>query len=139
MWLFRRRYSCQAQLIHTSTVSFSKQGSQIDHSADDLLTLRRGLQASHAALPLRIWWRAYSHDRGRLTHEGHWLRPSEKRLQGNAVCIYLSGGSPKETTTIFDQLSEGAQVTDPLAQQPYGMYGALNDKFGIRWMFHSEQ
>ena len=68
-----------------------------------------------------------------------WLRPSEKRLQGNAVCIYLSGGSPQETTTVFDQLSEGAQVTDPLAQQLYGMYGALNDKFGIRWMFHSEQ
>jgi|SRR5690606_23707798 PhnB protein len=24
------------------------------------------------------------------------------------------------------------------SEQPFGLYGALNDKFGIRWMFHSD-
>jgi PhnB protein len=68
-----------------------------------------------------------------------WLRPNQKRIQGNAVCLYLSGGAPAETTTVFRRLSEGADVTDAISEQPYGLYGALNDKFGIRWMFHAEK
>ena len=68
-----------------------------------------------------------------------WLRPAEKRIQGNTVCLYLSGGSPDDTKSLFGKLSEGAEVTDPLGDQPFGLYGALNDKFGNRWMFHSEK
>jgi PhnB protein len=68
-----------------------------------------------------------------------WLHPTQKRIQGNAVCLYLSGGAPAETTTLFRQLSEGADVTDAISEQPFGLYGALNDKFGIRWMFHAER
>jgi PhnB protein len=68
-----------------------------------------------------------------------WLRPNQKRIQGNAVCLYLSGGTPAETTAIFRRLSEGADVTDALSEQPFGLYGALNDKFGIRWMFHANK
>lgn len=68
-----------------------------------------------------------------------WLRPNEKRIQGNTVCLYLSGGTPDETTKIFHRLVEGAAVTDALSEQPFGLYGALNDKFGIRWMFHAEK
>ena len=66
-----------------------------------------------------------------------WMRPDEKRVQGNAVCLYLSGGTPEETRAVFDKLSRGANVTDPLAEQPFGFYGALNDAFGVRWMFHA--
>lgn len=68
-----------------------------------------------------------------------WLRPDEKRVQGNAICLYLSGGTPADTTTIFRRLAEGANVTDAISEQPFGLYGALNDKFGIRWMFHAEK
>lgn len=68
-----------------------------------------------------------------------WLRPNQTPVKGNTLCLYLSGGSPAETTTLFRQLSEGADITDPLSDQPYGLYGALNDKFGIRWMFHAEK
>ena len=68
-----------------------------------------------------------------------WLRPNQNRIQGNAVCLYLSGGAPAETTALFRQLSEGADVTDAIGEQPFGLYGALNDKFGIRWMFHAEK
>ena len=67
-----------------------------------------------------------------------WLRPTEKPVRGNTVCLYVSGGNADETKAIFGKLSQGADVTDPLKQLPFGHYGALNDKFGIRWMFHSD-
>jgi PhnB protein len=35
----------------------------------------------------------------------------------------------------FEKLSEEAEVTDPLKEMFFGVYGALNDKFGVRWMF----
>ena len=66
-----------------------------------------------------------------------WLRPDRTRQAGNAVCMYLSGGTFSELKRLFERLSEGAEVTDPLQEQFFGAYGALNDKFGIRWMFHS--
>ena len=68
-----------------------------------------------------------------------WLRPNQTPVQGNMVCLYLSGGAPDELRTLFNKLSEGADVTDPLLEQPFGIYGALNDKFGIRWMFHADK
>jgi PhnB protein len=68
-----------------------------------------------------------------------WLRPSLKPIRGNTVCLYLSGGNADDTKMLFNMLSEGADVSDPLSDQPFGLYGALNDKFGNRWMFHSEK
>lgn len=68
-----------------------------------------------------------------------WLQPDETPIVGNTVCHYLSGGTFSELKTLFDKLSEGADVTDPLKQEFFGSYGALNDKFGIRWMFHTDQ
>ena len=67
-----------------------------------------------------------------------WLRPTENPIRGNTVCLYLSGGNPDDTKSLFSKLSEGADITDPLSDQPFGLYGALNDKFGNRWMFHSD-
>ncbi len=64
-----------------------------------------------------------------------WLRPSQTRIQGNAVCLYLSGGSRDEMRALFVKLSDKAEITDPLRDQPFGQYGALNDKYGNRWMF----
>ena len=68
-----------------------------------------------------------------------WLRPDQTPIQGNTVCLYLSGGTFQELKNYFDKLSEGAEVTDPLTEKFFGAYGALNDKFGIRWMFHSDK
>jgi PhnB protein len=66
-----------------------------------------------------------------------WLRPDRTRIQGNTVCLYLSGGNPEELKVLFERLSEGSDVTDPLKEQFFGIYGALNDKFGVRWMFQT--
>jgi len=40
---------------------------------------------------------------------------------------------------LFERLSEGADVTDPLEEKFFGTYGALNDRFGVRWMFHANK
>jgi PhnB protein len=66
-----------------------------------------------------------------------WLRPNQARVRGNTVCLYLSGGKLQELKSLFASLSEGAEVTDPLKEQFFGVYGALNDKFGVRWMFQA--
>jgi len=68
-----------------------------------------------------------------------WLMPNRTRIPGNTVCLYLSGGAFKELKTLFDKLSEGADVTDPLREMFFGAYGALNDKFGVRWMFQANK
>jgi PhnB protein len=68
-----------------------------------------------------------------------WPRPDRLRVPGNTVCLYLSGGTLQELNALFGRLSEGGEVTDPLKELFFGTYGALNDKFGVRWMFHSSQ
>ena len=68
-----------------------------------------------------------------------WLRPDRTPIRGNTVCLYLSGGTFEELKALFEKLSEGAEVTDPLKNQFFGTYGALNDKFGVRWMFQSDK
>jgi PhnB protein len=66
-----------------------------------------------------------------------WLRLDQTRIPGNTVCLYLSGGALHELKALFEKLSEEAEVTDPLKETFYGVYGALNDKFGVRWMFQA--
>ena len=66
-----------------------------------------------------------------------WMLANQRPVVGNTVCLFISGGSPGETRSLFEKLSDGASVTDPLAEHPFGLYGALNDRFGIRWMFHA--
>lgn len=63
-----------------------------------------------------------------------WLRPDRTPVRGNTVCLYLSGNFDS-ISVLFAKLSDGADVTDPLKEQFFGIYGALNDKFGVRWMF----
>lgn len=68
-----------------------------------------------------------------------WLRPAQTPVRGNMTCLYLSGGTPAQMKSLFEKLSEGADVTDPIRIEPFGVYGALNDKFGVRWMFSTSQ
>ncbi|MGA9587866.1 MAG: hypothetical protein WBQ95_21225, partial [Terracidiphilus sp.] len=68
-----------------------------------------------------------------------WLMPNRTPVRGNTVCLYLSGGTFEELKTLFAKLSEAADVTDPLKEMFFGAYGALNDRFGVRWMFQSNK
>ena len=68
-----------------------------------------------------------------------WLRLDQTRINGNTICLYLSGGTFQELKALFAKLSEGAEITDPLTDVFFGAYGALNDRFGVRWMFQSDK
>jgi PhnB protein len=68
-----------------------------------------------------------------------WLMLEQTPIRGNTVCLFLGGGTFEELKTLFERLSEGATVTDPLQEKFFGTYGALNDKFGVRWMFHANK
>ena len=68
-----------------------------------------------------------------------WLMPGRTPVRGNTVCLYLSGGTQEELKVCFERLSEGGDVTDPLKEMFFGLYGALNDKFGVRWMFQANK
>jgi len=68
-----------------------------------------------------------------------WLRPDRTLKKGNTVCLYLSGGTYAELKDYFDRLSVGASVVDPLTMQFFGTYGALTDKYGVRWMFQGDK
>lgn len=68
-----------------------------------------------------------------------WLRPDRTPVRGNTVCLFLSGGTHEQLNSLFQKLSAGADVTDPLKQVFFGTYGALNDRFGVRWMFQTNE
>ena len=66
-----------------------------------------------------------------------WLRRDRTRVPGNTVCLFLHAETLQELNALFARLAEGGEVTDSLTEMFFGTYGALNDKFGVRWMFHS--
>ena len=66
-----------------------------------------------------------------------WLHPVQKRVRGNSVCLFLTGGTSAELRALFGRLAEGGEVTDPVKEMFFGLYGALNDRYGVRWMFQS--
>lgn len=68
-----------------------------------------------------------------------WLAQNETPVRGNMMCMYLNGGTHAELKRLFEKLSESGTITDPLQEHPSGWYGALNDKFGVRWMFQTDQ
>jgi len=60
-------------------------------------------------------------------------------IQGNNFSVSVSTDTTEEAKRIFDQLSEGGQITMALQKtfwQSY--YGMLIDKFGINWMISCE-
>ena len=55
--------------------------------------------------------------------------------QGNNVSIMLQPDSRDEADTLFAALSEGGNVSMPMADQVWGDYfGSFTDKFGVEWM-----
>jgi PhnB protein len=60
--------------------------------------------------------------------------------EGSSVHINLQPDTRAETDRLFAALSEGGQVTMPLAEMFWGAYfGSCTDRFGIRWMFNCEE
>ena len=58
---------------------------------------------------------------------------------GNNISVSVSTESKEETEKIFKGLSEGGQVTLPLADTFWGAYfGMCKDRFGIHWMVSND-
>ena len=58
-------------------------------------------------------------------------------IQGNNMHICLEPETKAETKTLFDALSQGGNITMPLADMFFGSYfGTCTDRFGINWMFN---
>ena len=68
-----------------------------------------------------------------------WVLLDRARIEGNSIRLYLRGGTAQELKALFDRLSEGAEILDPLKETFFGVYGGLNDKFGVRWMFQADK
>lgn len=82
---------------------------------------------------------------------------SELKLGDNT--LYLSDGSPDQNTNAggivtvalgfddeercrasFDRLAAGGKVFQPLIDAPWGaLFGSLQDRYGINWMFSAEK
>jgi PhnB protein len=60
-------------------------------------------------------------------------------IKGTDTALALGLKSKEETHQIFDKLSEGGRVLDPLKEQFWGaMFGTLQDRFGIKWMLNCD-
>jgi len=55
-------------------------------------------------------------------------------MRGSAHILMLDNRD--QTNQLFERLGQGANVTTPLAVQPWGSYfDKLTDRFGVQWMF----
>lgn len=61
----------------------------------------------------------------------------QQTVQGNSVYISIHPDSREEADTIFNALSQGADIEMPIGDQIWGDYfGSLKDKFGVGWMIN---
>jgi PhnB protein len=55
--------------------------------------------------------------------------------QGTDMHMSLSGDNAAELRNYYEKLAEGGVIVQPLMQAPWGdSFGAVNDKFGVKWM-----
>ena len=72
------------------------------------------------------------------------LMASDMIMEGEAtpgtnVTLTLNGGSLTELKEMFEKLSEGGKVRQPLQATFFGTYGDLKDKYGVLWAFQSDE
>jgi PhnB protein len=54
---------------------------------------------------------------------------------GSSHSLSLSGDNEAELRGYWDKLIDGANITEPLQQAPWGdIFGMCTDKFGVHWM-----
>ena len=64
--------------------------------------------------------------------------PNEEPMgKGGAVTLCLNSPDKNEIRGYYEKLSVGANITQPITEEFFGLYGAITDKFGIDWMFQA--
>lgn len=59
-------------------------------------------------------------------------------IRGNTITLCINGGTKEDLQQFFAKLSEGGTVGRPLTEAFFGIYGELTDKFGMNWMFQTD-
>lgn len=81
----------------------------------------------HIALPIGNGYILMATDA--LDSMGHHLKP------GNNVHLSVETGSKEEADKLFNGLSAGGKITQPIKDQFWGAYfGSITDKYGINWL-----
>lgn len=67
--------------------------------------------------------------------------PDYLPTQGDTFSIFVVGQAFDELKAAFDKLAAGANKDrfQKLHELPFGMYGQLTDKFGVRWIFKGDK
>lgn len=52
------------------------------------------------------------------------------------VSVALEFDDAAELRRFFDALSASGKVVQPVIEPPWGLFGALQDRFGVPWMFN---
>ena len=60
-------------------------------------------------------------------------------VDGNTIYQCLICKTEKEARQLFDKLSAGGRVVQPLHEMFFGLIGTLEDKFGIYWMVECDK
>ncbi|MDP9076476.1 MAG: VOC family protein [Bacteroidota bacterium] len=56
-------------------------------------------------------------------------------IKGNDVALLINCTSEEEINRLYEKLSAGGEIMDPLKEQFWGdTFAAVKDKFGITWM-----
>lgn len=59
------------------------------------------------------------------------------QVKGNDISLAIGCSSEEEINSLFDKLGKGGTVMDELKEQFWGdIFGALEDKYGTRWMLN---
>jgi PhnB protein len=78
--------------------------------------------------------------KGSLMLMGSDMEGPEGFTQGNNISLSVNCSSEEEINSFFNNLSEGGKIIHPISTQFWGaMFGVLNDKFGIRWLFNYDK
>jgi PhnB protein len=68
------------------------------------------------------------------------VKPSTHREHGLTITqesffISLRGENVNEVSTLWEKLSDGATIIEPIAQSPWAqLFGMLTDRFGVTWV-----
>lgn len=64
--------------------------------------------------------------------------PKDQPSAGGTVNVALQIDSAAQAHAIFDGLSQGGTIVERLTDAPWGaLFGALQDRYGINWMFNA--
>ncbi len=89
-------------------------------------------------------WRTYilyaELRKGGLLLSGSDLLGENGLFRGNAVSLHLICRSERELRKLFDNLSVGGEITQPVIRNEWqGLAGGLRDRFGNHWVLSCKQ